>query len=221
MTQMQLYDYLWVGEGVFQIDKVREQSKNHPPYVVPCFDFRTGKPENRDEIYLHTIPYLQFPLLLAGRPFTGERGAIPGVPYLPEEKDPLLRQWRAMWKYVQEHPNGPFVYGPWDSFPIWPDIKARHARWLKQYLPLVSEGTWAYLEIGDSTLMRGPLPAGVVASVFANLDIYLVLANYGHGAAAVETAGTYTDLNAANSRPASRWELPARSLLMLRRQAPV
>lgn len=83
-TKTQLYDYLWVGENVFQIDKVREESKNHPPYVVPCFDFRNGKSGiSEDEIYRHTIPFMQFPLLLAGRPFTGERATIPGVRYSP------------------------------------------------------------------------------------------------------------------------------------------
>ena len=86
-----LYDYLWVGEGVDRIDKVREESKNHPPYVVPCFDFRNGKPKEEDEVYPNTIPYMQFALLLAGRPFTGERTTIPGVRYLSEDKDPLLR----------------------------------------------------------------------------------------------------------------------------------
>ena len=38
-----------------------------------------AKIENADEPYLHAIPYMQFPVLQAGRPFTGERGMIPGV----------------------------------------------------------------------------------------------------------------------------------------------
>jgi len=32
-----------------------------------------AKVENEDEQYLHAIPYMQFPVLQAGRPFTGER----------------------------------------------------------------------------------------------------------------------------------------------------
>ena len=216
-TNIQLYDYLWVGEGVDRIDKVREESKNHPPYVVPCFDFRKGKPQNEDEIYLNTIPYMQFPLLLAGRPFTGERAAIPGVRYRPEEKDPLLHQWREMWRYYQQHPQGPFVYGPWDSFPIWSDIKTRHARWLKQYLPLVEEGTWAYLEINDSDLFLSTLPPSVVASVFANLDTYLVLANYGTSEALINTAHAYVPQTEPSAATQKDWKLAARSMLILRR----
>jgi hypothetical protein len=218
-TNAQLYDYLWVGEGVDQIDKVREQTKGHPPYVVPCFDFRNGKPQNEDEIYLNTIPYMQFPLLLAGRPFTGERATIPGVRYLPEEKDPLLHQWREMWRYYQHQPEGPFVYGPWDSFPIWPDAKERHARWLKQYLPLVEEGTWAYLEITDSDLFRSPLPPSVVASVFANLETYLVLANYSRREALVGTSHTYVIAKDSSPQVQDDWKLPERSILILRRTA--
>jgi hypothetical protein len=216
-TNRLLYDYLWVGEGVFQIDKVRQEAKNHPPYVVPCYDFRNGKPDNKDEVYLHGIPYMQFPLLLAGRPFTGERAAIPGVPYQPEEKDALRRQWLAMWKYYQQNPKGPFVYGPWDSFPIWPDIRERHAAWLKKYLPLVQEGSWAYLEISDSNLFRGSLPADTVASVFTNLETYLVLANYAKNEATIETTNAWIDLDTAGSAAKQSWRLPPRSLLMLRK----
>ena len=217
-TKIQLYDYLWVGENVEHIDTVREVTKDYPPYIVPCFDFRHGKPtKNEDEIYLNTIPYMQFPLLLAGRPFTGERAMIPGVHYLPESQDPLLREWRAMWKYYQAHPKGPFVYGPWDSFPIWADTKARHARWLKQYLPLVQEGTWAYLEVGDSDLFLAPLPPNVVASVFANLETYLVLANYGTSDVLVNTANSYVAQTSPSTTGQTNWKLAARSFLILRR----
>ena len=47
-------------------------------------------------------------------------------------------------------------------------------------MPLVEEGTWAWLEIRDSSLFTRPLPAHVVASAFVNRESYLVLANYGH-----------------------------------------
>ena len=212
-----LYDYLWVGEGVERIDKVREETKNHPPYVVPCYDFRGGKPKNEDEVYLNAIPYMQFPLLLAGRPFTGERAAIPGVHYQSEDKDPTLRDWRRMWKYYQEHPEGPFVYGPWDFFPIWPDTKARHARWLKQYLPLVQEGTWAYLDISESDLFPHALPPSVVASLFVNLETYLVLANYSMNDVALESVQGYVPADALSQPSQKNWNLKGRSFVILRR----
>jgi hypothetical protein len=178
---------------------------------------RQSKPDNKDEIYLHGIPYMQFPLLLAGCPFTGERAAIPGVPYEAEAKDALRGQWLAMWKYYQQNPKGPFVYGPWDSFPIWPDIRERHASWLKKYLPLVQEGSWAYLEISDSNLFRGSLPTDTVASLFTNLQRYLVLANYAKSEVTIETTNDWTELENARAGSKRRWTLPSRSLIMLQK----
>jgi hypothetical protein len=121
-----------------------------------------------------------------------------------------------MWKYCQEHPEGPFVYGPWDSFPIWPDVKERHARWLKQYLPLVEDGTWAYLDVRSSSLFANPLPANVVASVFASRELHLMLANYNTTDVAVRTAEPY--VLASESGPGiSEWTIPARSIRILRK----
>ena len=174
-----MYDYLWVGEGVGNADGLREAVKNHPPYVVPCIDMTFAKIENDDEPYLHAIPYMQFPLLQAGRPFTGERAMIPGVRVRFRQDDFWMRRCREAWKYYQAHPNGPHTYGGWDAVPGRAETRPTHARWLKQYLPLVEEGTWAWLEIGESSLFARPLPKDVVASAFANRELYLVLANYG------------------------------------------
>jgi hypothetical protein len=99
-----------------------------------------------------------------------------------------------------------------------PEAKPTHARWLKQYLPMVEEGTWAWLEIHDSDLFSGPLPQAVVASAFANRRLYLVLANYGSTPARVETSDTYLSVAEQSAEPRSRWDLEARSLLLLNRQ---
>jgi len=103
-TPLKVYDYLWVGEGGKDGDLLREAVKNHPPYVVPCLDMSRAKVDREDDLYLHTIPYLQFPLLLAGRPFTGERAAIPGIEYPPEKKCFWTRHCRAIWRAYQAHP---------------------------------------------------------------------------------------------------------------------
>ena len=213
-----VYDYLWVGESVKNGDGLREAVKGHPPYVVPCLDMSRARIENEDELYLHAIPYMQFPLLLAGRPFTGERALIPGIEYPPEEKCFWTRHCRAIWKHHQANPDGPHTYGWWDSVPGRPDARPTHARRLEQYLPLVQEGTWAWLEIADSDLFLQPLPENLVASAFANRELYLVLANYGHSAVSIETSDRYVPINAAPS-PASNWTLEGRSLLILKRSA--
>lgn len=212
----QLYDYLWVGEGISNIDQVRLTTKDYPPYLVPCFDFgRLSVPE--DEQYLQTIPYLQFPLRQAGRPYTGEKVTVPGVQY---HQDAFFNRLQKIWKYTQEHPNGPFMYGQWDAFPPRPNRGEVHARWLKQYLPLVQEGTRAYIEVSDSDLFASSLPPDVVATVYANLDIYLVLANYGAQDVSVKTAQPYVIANHDSNEPTNNWTIQARSLKILRRVVP-
>lgn len=212
----QLWDYVWVGEGAQNADKTREECKNHPPYVVPCLDLSTTQVKNDDELYLHAIPYMQFPLLLAGRPFTGERSVAPGIAFQPEDKDHLLQRWRRIWRHYQAHPEGPYMYGPWDAFPPRPNARAVHAKWLKRYLPLAEEGTLAYLEVTDSAFFPGPLPAGVVASVFANLKLYIVLANYGTGDVTVETAHPCARIDEAGAgQSVKRWTLAPRSMEIL------
>jgi hypothetical protein len=214
-TSLRVYDYLWVGEEVESGDALREAVKDHPPYVVPCLDMSRARIDDENELYLHAIPYMQFPLLLAGKPFTGERASIPGIQYVPEAKDFWTQHCRAIWKYYQSHPNGPYSYGWWDSVPGRPQARNTHAEWLKQYLPMVEEGSWAWIEIKDSALFSQTLPEHVVASVFGNREVWLVLANYGRSAVEIRTAAPYT------SKPSSivknAWQLAGRSLLILKR----
>ena len=197
-------------------DGLREAVKNHTPYVVPCIDMSFAKVGDEDEQYLQAIPYLQFPLLHAGKPFTGERGMISGVHYVSAD-DFWMQRCREAWKYHQAHPEGPHVYSGWDAVPPSAEARSKHARWLKRYLPLVEEGTWAWLEIGESKLFAQPLPANVVASAFANRDSYLVLANYGQAPAEVATTADYAAVDPGAAPPAKHWRLPPRSLHILRR----
>lgn len=212
-----VYDYLWVGENVTDSDGLRESVKNHPPYVVPCLDMMFTTIDDDNVPFLHAIPYLQFPLLQAGRPWTGERGWVPGVNYPGGENDPWVKRCRAVAEFLKSHPDGPYTYGGWDSVPGRAETRPTHARWLKHYQKLTEAGTRAWLEIHDSTFFNGPLPENVVASAFANRDFWLVLANYGKTPAEVETTAPYQAIEPHADAPASRWSLPARSLLILKR----
>ena len=84
-------------------------------------------------------------------------------------------------------------------------------------MPLVEDATWAWLEIGESTLFAQPFPKGVVASAFANRELYLVLANYGKEAVELMTSDDYVDTAEPGSRPSKQWILDGRSLVILRR----
>lgn len=211
-----VYDYLWVGEGVWHPEDLRKQVKNHPPYLVPCIDMTFATVENLDEEYLHAIPYMQFPILHAGKPFTGERGMIPGVRYV-QENDFWMKRCRRAWEHHKAHSNGPHVYSGWDAIPPRADAKPTHARWLKQYLPMVEEGTWAFLEIGESDLFAKPLPEDCVASAFANRDLYVVLANYSQSPQHIETAEAHVAADGSSAAPTKQWKLPKRSLRIIKR----
>lgn len=218
LTELKVYDYLWVGEEVKSSDSLRMAVKDHPPYVVPCLDMSRAKIAKEDELYLESIPYMQFPLLLAGRPFTGERGQIEGIRYVPEAEDFWTHHCREIWKYYQEHPDGPYSYGWWDSVPGRPEARGAHAKWLRQYAPMVEAGTWAWVEITESPFVRGRLPNEVVASVFANRQLYLVLANYGNKDVTIETTQTFAAAH-EEDRTGTRWTLGSRSLLILKKSA--
>ncbi len=211
---LKVYDYLWVGENVDNADRLREAVKNHSPYVVPCIQGSAAHVGSENDHFLHAIPYMQFPLLQGGRPLTGERAVIP-IPRLPGVHEGGF--YEAAWKYYQEHPSGPYVYGGWDPLPPNPNMRQAHAQWLKQYLPMVETGTWAYLEIADSDLFAAPLPKDCVASVFANREVHLVLANYGSAPAQVLSAEPYVGVDAAGGAPSKQWDLAPRSLMIVRR----
>jgi len=213
---LQVYDYLWVGEGVKSADRLREKVKNHLPYVVPCIDREFATIANEEEPYLHSIPYMQFPILHAGRPFTGERARIPGIKYPSAEKDFWVRRCLEIWSHYQANPKGPYTYSIWDAVPGKPEIRPTHAHWLRQYSPLVEEGTWAWLEVGDSALFSAPLPGEVVASAFANRQLYLVVANYGKNTVKFQTADAFVPMDDPTAAATRLWRLDGRSLRILR-----
>lgn len=211
---LKTYDYLWVGEGVSQADPLREAVKNYPPYLVPCLDMGFTSIENEDEPYLHSIPYMQFPVTMGGHIFTGERGMVPGVQY---KDDFWMKRCRDAWKQYQEDPSRLYTYSAWDEVPGNPNTRRVYAKWLKSYQPLVEEGTWAWLEVVESTFFAAPPPREVVVSAFANRGLHLVLANYGQSQVEIRTTEPYQSL--LNDSPAEQsvWVLPARSLQVLRK----
>ena len=211
-----VYDYLWAGEGVGNLDAMREKVKGYEPYLVPCPDITFAGSVGKDESYLQAIPYLQFPVLQAGRPFTGERAMIPGVAYSKAESDFWMKLCREAWAHYQQHPEGPYSYSAWDYIPGRPEVRPTHAHWLKQYLPLVEEGTRAWLEVGETVLLAGPRPAEVVLSVFANRDVHLVIANYGATPAEITTRDTCISTLEQNGNPRTSWYVAPRSLEILR-----
>ncbi len=93
-------------------------------------------------------------------------------------------------------------------------FRAAWARWLAAYLPMVEEGTWAYLDITESDLLVEPPKKGLVVSAFANRELYLVLGNLRQTEIELATLDDYISLAGQTGRA---WKLGPRTLLILKR----
>jgi len=56
----------------------------------------------------------------------------------------------------------------------------------------------------------------VVASAFANRQMYLVLANYGKKPVVIETAQDFENMEEPRASAGTSWELGARSMIILK-----
>ena len=74
-SDIKVYDYLWVGEAVRNIDFIRKSTKYYDAYVIPDYNYKVDREHER---YLNTIPYMQFPVLRDDRMGIGSPDA--GVP---------------------------------------------------------------------------------------------------------------------------------------------
>ncbi len=174
-----VYDYIWVGEGVENLDNLRQNTKGQELYVVPCPDMSRAAVQNENELYLYTVPYLQFPLRVDGRRFTGQRAAVPGMNYRMGEECFWTRHMRKAWRHYQKDPDIPPTYGWWDSVPGRPNGRSCWLHHLDLYSPMVKDGSRAWIEIRDCELFVSKIPDELTASLFVNEEVYLVLANYG------------------------------------------
>nr|MBQ4318607.1 hypothetical protein [Clostridia bacterium] len=105
-----LYDYLWIGECVD--NALKGAGKDFEPYVVPCLDLRYTKDMTHDRFYAYTVPFLQFPLMKTGRPIMGKTYGLHGLTYYGGGEQNF---YKNVGEYMDEHPNGPYVYSLWSS----------------------------------------------------------------------------------------------------------
>jgi len=135
---------------------------------------------------------------------------VPGVRYSPDKDDPVpaddmtnwFRRNEAKWKYYQAHPDGPYMYSEWGRYPRAPGIAPLMPAGSNAINHWRKTGPGRGWKVWDSDLFRPSASRGVVASVFANREIHLVVANYGSAEARIVTADSY--LNAGRSRGPGR-----------------
>jgi len=172
-----VYDYLWIGECVESSQA--GIGKDYEQYVVPCQDRRRSDAETLEVYLARTIPFLQFPLLKTGRPIQGKNVDLPNVTYYGGIEQEF---YKAIGEYMEEHPEGPYVYSLWSSIPddvtewdVW-------EKYFKLYQPMVTENSLAYIELRECEEILSELKTDVYASMFVNEETYLVVSNQGKGA---------------------------------------
>lgn len=182
-----VYDYLWVGEAGKNVKDILI-CKNAEPYIVPAFDRNTAPLPDPELAYTMTIPFAQFPILYYGRPKgTASRVGLEGVTYYTEAKTDTSYEW------YKAHPDGPYVYSEWSSFPDDPDEYDRSAKYLKLYKPMVEDESVAHIEIRESSLITSKIPEEVYISMFTNEEQYLVVGNTLEEAYTLTLADEWTD----------------------------
>jgi hypothetical protein len=173
-----VYDYLWVGEGIRDKNKFA-LTKLHEPYVVPAVD--NGHLEadtDPDYIYVQSIPFMQFPLLMHGRPLTGRSVEVEGVKYYGcDDPKSEYNMKKRVGEYYRAHPQGPYTYTEWGSIPDDPNEIDRWGRYLQLYLPMVTENSVVHMAISESPMIKSDIAEDVYISLFTNEKQYLVVSN--------------------------------------------
>ena len=167
-----VYDYLWVGEAVTEMQA--GIGKDYPGYVVPCQDRHFSDAMTLEDYMAYTLPFLQFPLLKTGRPIQGKNTDLPGVTYYGGDEQEF---YAAVGQYMEDHPDGPYVYSLWSSIPDDPTEFSVWKHYFSLYAPMVTENSLVYVELRQSDYITSPLPEKVYASLFVNEESYLVISN--------------------------------------------
>jgi len=165
-------DYLWIGEAV--IGAPAGVGKEYPMYTVPCQDRHYDDSKTLEEYMAKVIPFMQFPLMKTGRPIVGKNIDLPGVTYYGGDE---YEFYKAVGKYMDEHPNGPFVYSLWSSIPD--DVREfdTWTKYFRLYKPMVEENSVAFIELRECEEILSVLPDEIYASMFVNDEMYLAVSN--------------------------------------------
>ena len=204
-TKDKIYDYLWVGESVTD-SKSMLMTASYEPYILPCPDYKCITDNNCEEFYAQTLPFMQFPLGLDGRPLTEKKINVEGVDYLD---DSLKDFYVKAGEWHKEHPDGPHVYSEWSSIPDNVHNRELWEKYLKLYKPMVEENNICHLNVTESTLVKGEMPENVYMSLFTGVEQYICISNLGKNTVIVpftekwqdcETGEILTEINLTPDR---------------------
>ncbi|MCX7704705.1 MAG: hypothetical protein N2115_00395 [bacterium] len=174
--QFKCWDYLYVGEGIRDMNLMRKTVRNLPEFVFYIPDWRVVPVEDQNKLYALTIPYLQFPVLYHGRPIKGKmyegtkleykKGSL-AVPH-PE----IIKQ------HYSKNPEDFPVYSQWDSVPGRRETLENFFHYFEFYKEMTKPATHVFIDIKDENIVAGRKWPNLVLTAYVNDNFYLVVANY-------------------------------------------
>ncbi|MBR7160713.1 MAG: hypothetical protein IKD20_06740 [Clostridia bacterium] len=216
-SDLKLYDYLYVGEGVNKLKDIVPHCRNMRPYLVPAFDRRTCEVDDPDTVYAACIPFVQFPLLYHGRPFrdnspvTHER--LPFTPTI-EFNGKLATHHYDACEWLKSHP-GEYTYSEWSTIPDDPKEIDRAGYYLSLYKPMVTRGSTIRTEITEATWLKSAITEDIYLSMFTNEEQYLVCSNLSDKDYTLVLEGDWT--NRETNQVASAFNVPKGKIIFLKK----
>ena len=183
-----IYDYLWVGEAIVDVAKLKA-TVQYDPYVVPCPDLTYSEPWENEKYFALFLPLMQFPLRIDGRPVTAAGYDIPGIEYTPMKPGK-----RKKYEYVKAHPNGPYIYGQWSGCPDDENYRELWFYYLKLYRQITQENTVCHIDIKENTIVKEAVPENVCMSLYTGDEQYLCIGNTSTQSCQLHFYDEWTDL---------------------------
>jgi len=210
------WDYLYLGEGIRDINAMRRTLRLLPPYVfwIPHYGVLPAGEEAK--VYTASIPYLQFPTLYDGRPITGKTYTGDKIQY---DGDLEKSRERQIQKHYAAHPDDWPVLSPWDSLPGSRTAHDLFWHYFPYYREMTKPGTHVYIDLQDQSLVGGRSTwPDLVLSAYVNDAFYLVAANFFTVADTLVLRDEWVDVE--TGRRAREWRLEPFGLKILQRARP-
>lgn len=173
--QFKCWDYLYLGEGIRDLEAMRKTVRYLPPFVFYIPDWRAAPVEDHKKLYALCIPYLQFPVLYHGRPITGK---MRQGDKMASAEDLAVGHPETIAEHYRKHPDDYPCYSWWDSVPGNPKNLENYFHYFAYYKEMTKTGTHVFIDIQDQSLVAGRIWPGLVLSAFVNDEFTLVVANF-------------------------------------------
>lgn len=212
-ADVKVYDYLWVGEGVRDVKEIIRRCSDADEYLIPGFDRRTSKFADMDLPYSCTLPFVQFPVLYYGRPWT-QYGKVDGVEYHDSvEFDGEANNFDEL-AVKHYEATGEATYSEWSSIPDDPQEIERATKYLKLYKPMVADESIIRTKIRKADFVSSHIPEDVYISLFTNTEQYLLISNLTEEPYELLLKGEW--INRETNEENSKFVVPVNKMLFLK-----